>query len=459
MATLPSFPQLERSFARQRSYSRGSPVTVELRQGDSREVLANMPDCSIDSCVTDPPYALVSIQKRFGKPGSAPAQEGVDGAYKRASSGFVGQHWDTGEVVHDVSFWAEVYRVLKPGAYLLAFAGDRTYHRMACAIEDSGFEIRNMVAWLYGSGFPKGQDLSKMFDKKAGHWRGRAGKKNDDISQDGEFLRGYERTERGEPITELAKQWEGWNTQLKPALEPVAVGRKPMIGTVIENVERHGTGAYNIDGCKIEYANEADMNAAIAMAESRQSKDTAGRARWMNSADHSELGSGFNDPAGALDRWKEKAALGRHPANVCHDGSDEVLDQFARFGDAGRFFFNAKADKEDRWGSRHPTIKPVKLMRWLIRLVTPPGGTVLDPFAGSGTTGVAALAEARHCILIEREDQFAADIRARIAFYEGEGKHSLAAKARRVTQKPIGGLFGDSESPTGNAPDGASPAA
>lgn len=219
---------------------------IDVRHGDSREVLKTFADASIDSCVTDPPYALVSIVKRFGADNAAAAKSnGASGVYKRASAGFMGQKWDTGETAFDPDFWAEVWRVLKPGAHLLAFSGTRTYHRMVCAIEDAGFEIRDQIGWAYGSGFPKSHDVSKAIDKAAGEWRGRAGRAGQSFGQE------YERNDKGDPITDQAKEWQGWGTALKPAWEPIVVARKPLIGTVAANVMAHGTGALNIDGCRV----------------------------------------------------------------------------------------------------------------------------------------------------------------------------------------------------------------
>jgi site-specific DNA-methyltransferase (adenine-specific) len=183
-------------------------MTVTVHHGDSREVLKGLADASIDSCVCDPPYALVSIGKRFGAASAAPAKSsGASGVYARASAGFMGQQWDTGETAFDPAFWAEVWRVLKPGAHIVAFSGTRTYHRMACAIEDAGFEIRDQLAWAYGSGFPKSHN------------------------------------QKGE--------WQGWGTALKPAWEPIALARKPLAGTVAANLAGHGVGALNIDGCRV----------------------------------------------------------------------------------------------------------------------------------------------------------------------------------------------------------------
>lgn len=222
---------------------------VELRPGDCRDVIKAMPDNSIDSVVCDPPYALVSIQKRFGKPGSAPAKDGD--VYARASAGFMGKQWDTGETAFAAEFWAEVLRVLKPGGHVVAFSGTRTYHRMAVAIEDAGFEIRDQLAWVYGSGFPKSHDVSKAIDKAAGIWRGRAGAVKE--STVGQAAKGteYERTDKGDPATPAARAWDGWGTALKPAWEPICLARKPLTGTVAENVLEHGTGALNIDATRI----------------------------------------------------------------------------------------------------------------------------------------------------------------------------------------------------------------
>ena len=211
---------------------------VTLWAGDCLDVLARLEECSIDSCICDPPYHLTSIVKRFGAENAAPAKVGKTGAYARASAGFMGSKWDGGDIAFRPETWAAVCRVLKPGAYLLAFSGTRTYHRMACAIEDAGFEVRDMVSWLYGSGFPKSHDVSKAIDKDAGHWRGRAG----EVVIEEQVAKGkeYERTDKGEPITDAAREWAGWGTALKPALEPICMARKPLSeGTVAANVLEH----------------------------------------------------------------------------------------------------------------------------------------------------------------------------------------------------------------------------
>jgi site-specific DNA-methyltransferase (adenine-specific) len=393
------------------------PVTVLA--GDSRELLKTLADDSIDSVVCDPPYALVSIVKRFGSKNAAPAKVKKTGAYARASRGFMGKTWDTGQTAFDPEFWVEVWRVLKPGGHLLAFGGTRTYHWLACAIDDAGFEVRDMILWAYGSGFPKSHNVGKGI------------------------------------ATDEAAEWDGWGTALKPSIEPVCMARKPLSEkSVAANVLRWGTGAINIDACRIAGSDNVTYD--------RHPGDRR-RDQWRTGT--AVPGSG------------RPTDVGRWPANLVHDGSDEVVDGFpetgsgqfpasrgaggigqdghrgqARLdersndtGSAARFFYSAKADAADRHGSNHPTVKPVDLMAYLCRLVTPPGGTVLDCFAGSGTTGVAAMREGFDCILMEREDEYVADIHRRLAWARGEG--NLTAQERKrpspVAPPPMP-LFGDS---------------
>jgi site-specific DNA-methyltransferase (adenine-specific) len=340
-----------------------------------RQRLKELPDNSVDSACTDPPYHLTSIVKRFGAANAAPAKVGKTGAYARASKGFMGQQWDGGDVAFQPETWAEVLRVLKPGAHMVAFSGTRTYHRMACAIEDAGFEIRDQLAWTYGSGFPKSHN-----------------------------------------------QPGGWGTALKPAWEPICLARKPLIGTVAGNIAEYGTGAINIDGCRVEGVKP-------------------------------QVTQGINSNATSFNVTSERRVSGdpnegRWPANIIHDGSEEVLAAFpdapgqliaARgdgkrtknvYGDmerggirpvrgdsgsAARFFYCAKATTEERGeGNNHPTVKPVDLMRWLCRLVTPVGGVVLDPFAGSGSTLIAADAEQFDAIGCELSPDYAAIAERRV---------------------------------------------
>jgi len=459
----------------------GITARVRVEHGDSREVLKTLAAESVDSCVCDPPYALVSIARRFGADGAAPARSGgATGVYARASAGFMGQKWDTGETAFDPAFWREVWRVLKPGAHVVAFGGARTYHRLAVAIEDAGFEIRDMfadlvasdaaaaafrdslndeqarqflrcieesrfggmLAWIYGSGFPKSHDVSRGIDKAAGAQRrvvrerytarrinpGATNHRNGGYAKQTATFTAAETA----PATEAAAQWSGWGTALKPALEPIVLARKPLTGTVVETVLAHGTGAINVEGCRID---APDGVLRVAHFET-------GARRGYDGGLKGGATAGFGDS-----RW---------PANVVHDGSDEVVEGFPEAGSgaagsAARFFYSAKADAADRHGSKHPTVKPVDLMAWLVRLVTPKGGVVLDPFAGSGTTGIAAWREGCRAILIEREAEYVADIKRRLAWSDGEGRLTALETARSIEPETARGeglpLFGGGARP------------
>lgn len=397
---------------------------VKLKVGNSRERIREIPDGTLDAVVTDPPYALVSIVKRFGAEGAAPAAGDV---YARASAGFMGQKWDTGEVAFDPAFWADVRRAMKPGAHLVAFSGTRSYHRLAAAIEDAGFEIRDQLAWLYGSGFPKSHDVSKGIDKAAGATRevvgvaGRSKPGSGDIATTGMSGGEYYSTA---PATPEAEAWQGWGTALKPAWEPIVLARNPLSGTVAANVLAHGTGAINIGGCRVG-----------AEGGTRKERD-------QDKAATTSVGGYLNAKASApID------GLGRWPANITHDGSDEVVGMFPYDGEqsAARFFYSAKADADDRIGSKHPTVKPVDLMQYFCRLITPPGGLILDPFAGSGTTGEAAWREGFDAILIEREEAFQGDIARRMQMADqgpGTRKRAIAKAKAKVEPLPDDGLFG-----------------
>jgi site-specific DNA-methyltransferase (adenine-specific) len=338
---------------------------TELIHGDCIEVLRAMPDCSVDAVVTDPPYGL----------------------------SFMGKKWDYD--VPGVEVWAECLRVLKPGGHLLAFAGTRTQHRMAVRIEDAGFEIRDMIAWVYGSGFPKSLDVSKAIDKAAGAEREvvgetRKGAQSESTGRYGAWGDGITPTL---PATPEAKQWQGWGTALKPALEPITVARKPLIGTVAENVLQHGTGAINVDGGRVGKREKEQFIGA--------------KNGTVNS-----YGNYF------YEKSKTPLPEGRWPANFIHDGSEEVTDLLK---DSARFFYCAKTSKRDRdEGNNHPTVKPTDLMRYLCRLVTPPDGLVLDPFMGSGSTGKAAVLEGFRFIGIEREAEYVAIAQARINHFTND---------------------------------------
>ena len=380
---------------------------IDLHHGDCLEVLASMPENSIDAVVTDPPYEL----------------------------GFMGKSWDASGIAFCPDTWRLLWRVMKPGAHLVAFGAPKNYHRLACAIEDAGFEIRDSLMWVFGTGFPKSMDVSKAIDKAAGAEREVIGTdRNYGVSKasDGKnaFVDYAGSWNITTPATDAAKQWEGWGTALKPAYEPIVLARKPLSEkTIAANVLRWGTGALNIDATRIA------GDKPTSFPKRRTPKDD-----YVYSA-------GFHKTSEEL---SEAHDAGRWPATICHDGSQQVLDLFPHTksgnlnphhrlkasenlsmsggnyersprqdfggdeGSAARFFYSAKASKADRAGSKHPTVKPVSLMQWLVRMVTPPGGTVLDPFAGSGTTGAAAQNEGFKVTLIEREEEYLADIKRRL---------------------------------------------
>jgi len=419
----------------------------QLFNGNNIDKLRELEDNSVDAVVTDPPYGL----------------------------SFMGKKWDYD--VPSVEVWAECLRVLKPGGHLLAFAGTRTQHRMAVRIEDAGFEIRDMIAWVYGSGFPKSLDVSKAIDKRGGaqvawfgpwfrKWREQnnvtqkqvaalfpsktggltgcvanwelgfnmptpeqfnlmrakfglpfdsideaerevVGEKNSGLSAGsgntvGKFT--DSRNERGmvnitAPATDAAKQWQGWGTALKPALEPITIARKPLIGTVAENVLQHGTGAINVDGGRVEFVSDADREESTA----KNQHADFGTAPITNNIVYGDY---------SMMKPKNYNPPGRWPANFIHDGSEEVTDLLK---DSARFFYCAKASKADRGeNNHHPTVKPTDLMRYLCRLVTPPGGIVLDPFMGSGSTGKAAMLEGFKFIGMELDDAYFKIAEARI---------------------------------------------
>jgi len=389
-------------------------MSYTLHHGDCLEVLRTLPDASVDAVVTDPPYGL----------------------------SFMGKRWDYD--VPSTEVWAECLRVLKPGGHLLAFAGTRTQHRMAVRIEDAGFDIRDLIAWVYGSGFPKSLDVSKAIDREAG-----AEREVTSVIDKGEMNGGAWKGEHGwkqiherkdTAATQDARAWQGWGTALKPALEPITVARKPLDGTVAENVLAHGTGALNVDGCRVptdEKLEEKEMSCNV------EDKFWKGKKPRLCGSHES----------------------GRWPANLIHDGSEEVVGLFPcdDSGSAARFFYCAKASKADRdagcegleakqgcadyrpnddgthglqsrlhgastkgW-NHHPTVKPTDLMRYLCRLVTPPGGVVLDPFMGSGSTGRGAILEGFRFVGVEREADYLAIARARI-------DDAVAMRARDTAQ-------------------------
>jgi len=423
---------------------------VKLMLGDCLDKLKELPDNSVDSIVTDPPYGL----------------------------SFMGKAWDKSVPSKDV--WEECLRVLKPGGHLLAFAGTRTQHRMAVNIEDAGFEIRDMIAWVYGSGFPKSHNISKSLDKMAGAKREIVGKREhptlkDKTKTDRQSSTQYHasNTIKDEwditaPSTDAAKQWEGWGTALKPALEPITVARKPLgEKTVAANVLKHGTGGINIDASRVPINPEVDASQLRTINRNARNIDINEQSWGMTK--------------NVADTPQVIRSDGRFPANFIHDGSDEVTDLFpdsngggftktikagssidfrtpesrsSRMnmndtGSAARFFYCAKTSKKDRnegldhladkeWknegaaiperGNRpfipsknnHPTVKPNELMKYLVRMVTPKGGTVLDPFMGSGSTGKAAKLEGFDFIGVELDPDYILIAQARIDAAEKE---------------------------------------
>jgi hypothetical protein len=361
--------------------------TWDVQHGDCRDIMRSLPPDSVDAIVSDPPYGLA----------------------------FMGKEWDHG--VPGVEFWTEALRVAKPGAHLLAFGGTRMFHRLAVAIEDAGWDIRDCVMWVYGSGFPKSKNVALSIDKGEGHPnRGKAIPTASRYQNASDIHLRSHPVETYEAKSEAAKQWQGWGTALKPAWEPIIVARKPLIGTVAENVLTHGTGALNIDGCRVAGALEGDPD--------RFRKTDGGQFVKFNNA-------------------PVVRAEGRWPANVIHDGSEEVVAEFPN--DAARFFYCAKTSKAEREAglngmplqaagglsgrndgtlgsvtmsrNTHPTVKPIALMRYLCRLVTPPGGLVLDPFNGSGSTGCAAVVEGFRYLGCELDEHYVAISRARIAHW------------------------------------------
>jgi len=508
---------------------------MKIINGDSLEVLKRATANSIDAVVCDPPYGLVSIVKRLG----------TDGALPKSSKGFMGKEWDGSGIEYNVELWEQVLRVLKPGGYLLAFGGSRTYHRLASAVEDAGFEIRDQIMWVYGSGFPKSHNIGKSVDKLQGNERDIVGERiTGSAMASRKSGRGNSDAGSGTNIvidTKGSSPYEGWGTALKPAHEPIVVARKPLSEkTIAKNVIEWGTGGINIDGCRVEYQGEADKASATPQGKCT-SNSSAGSApdvdmsevdyhgekywyknehkdlikKWLDDEDYvwSELKENLESPevynwcklpeindgdrilfdsiVGECVRLYESKRkeferpkqTGRFPANFIHDGSDEVVGLFPDTapsksggkgkpipradnkaeetvserggyndlgGSAARYFYCAKASKKDRnegldefeekqtWASQekreassfdvfesdgrpktinannHPTVKPTALMQYLVRLVTPVGGTVLDPFMGSGSTGKACVLEGFDFIGIELDPEYCKIAQARI---------------------------------------------
>lgn len=367
---------------------------VQLYRGDCRVVMASLPDSSVDSIVTDPPYEL----------------------------GFMGRGWDSSGIAFDPEVWAQALRVLKPGGHLLAFGGTRTWHRLAVAVEDAGFEIRDSIAWIYGSGFPKSLDVSKAIDKAAGAEREVVGSGTSGATAGMQNL-GPSGIKGGEydvtaPATTDAERWQGWGTALKPAFEPVVVARKPLDGTVAANVLAYGTGAINIDASRVGDEDTRRKSNAATNGEgwgfgTREHVNGSASGRFPSNVllDESQAAA-LDEQTGILTSGLMKARTERAPRKGgTIYGADQrnitAGDTYAVSGGASRFFYVAKAPGHERPkvdGTQHATVKPLTLMRYLMKLVTPPGGTVLEPFAGSGTTLEAAILEGFSCIGIELDE-------------------------------------------------------
>ena len=426
---------------------------IRLHNHDCLEVIKTMieDEVFVDSIVTDPPYEL----------------------------GFMGRSWDSTGIAFQKETWELCFKILKPGGHLLAFSGSRTYHRMAVAIEDAGFEIRDQVMWLYGSGFPKSMNVGKALDKKLGNERIKTGEKKTHSNKG--IKQSEQRTAIGagafgqeveEDVTVGTTEWEGWGTALKPAHEPLVLARKPLSEkSVVDNVLKHRTGGINIDECRVE-GNDAkypDSNPDFR-DQGRQSKENMGidklsfgqtenvKRKKVVRKSRDEKGVWTNDNSGMKAEGSEYADAdprGRFPSNVMHDGSDSIKELFE---DKSRYFYCAKTSKAERNqgldnlptkkassmpGRRnaddmkdskidndvtgrfvtekkniHPTVKPIKLMKYLCRLITPKGGTVLDPFMGSGSTGMAAKEENFEFVGIEKEEEYFNIASARIESVE-----------------------------------------
>lgn len=477
--------------------------SVTLWHGDCLDVIAALPDASVDAVVTDPPYGLEFMGRDWDsfRPPSARIRTRVDGRTNPTegkSTTSMPEAYVAGPVFQQwCQAWAtECLRVLKPGGHMLAFGGTRTVHRLTCAIEDAGFEIRDGIDWIYGSGFPKSLDVSKAIDKArddradinrvtrwlaaqrdhagmtnrevdaafgfsgmAGHWtaaphlkiaqvprweqweklrhligfgdemdaevwrlNGRKGQPGEAWSQReviGERTSGIgagrgavayigdsENRDVTAPATDDARRWAGWGTALKPAREPIVVARKPLAGTVAANVLTHGTGALNIDACRTAAGQDyRDKCASVVGLDSNRNGDTYGE--WTGTREDSAHPDG---------RWPTNVAFGHDCPGRCLQGCPVgELGELARFFPVFRYEAKAPADQRPRVnGTAHPTVKPLDLMRWLVRLVTPPGGTVLEPFAGSGTTAEACVIEGFRCLAIERDADYLPLITARL---------------------------------------------
>ena len=483
---------------------------MTLTTGDCLEEMARMPDESVDAIVTDPPYGLSS------QPDIAEVLRhwlaGDD--YQHRGGGFMGKTWDS--FVPGPAIWKEAYRVLKPGGHLTAFFGTRTYDLGVIAVRLAGFEVRDTLAYCFGSGFPKSLDVSKALDRAAGAEREVVGQRKNlnrtkNRAAAGAFNAshgGMMREDRDTfddcpiPATPEAQKWQGFGTALKPAWESIVLARKPLEGTVVQNVGKYGTGALNIDGCRV--ATDDSLGGGAEKTVAIEGKGEGWQRPWMRDEDaveaHAARVRANVEKAEAQGRWPANLILDEEAARRLDEQSGESTSRVGGVrtgkpdgflgsigstsgtehndtGGASRFFYTAKASSAERnaglsefekkaagvhdddayvWpkngdgsprnkkveprANHHPTVKPIDLMRWLVRLVTPPGGRVLDPFTGSGTTGIAAHLEGMEFIGIEREPEYRAIAEARIEWwsqYEGDtaeilAKAGLSEKAEQV---------------------------
>ena len=426
---------------------------VDIRHGDCLEVLRDLPDNSVDSVVCDPPYGLSNTKPAQVADVLAAWVTGDTEAVPAKKGGFMGKDWDS--FVPPPTVWAECLRALKPGGHMVVFAGARTQDLMGLSIRLAGFEIRDTLGWIYGSGFPKSMDVSKAIDKAAGAERevvGSAVYGDGHIQRSSESI-GYQgcdpeadKRDITAPATTEAQRWDGWGTALKPAIEPIILARKPLVGTVAQNVLEHGVGGLNIDASRVESTDSqlAEKYASVQNAPPRRNnvfgEDSRARA---GAAPH----SGGRFPANVLldehaakemDRQSGVLKTGSHMTHHVYQESDNAsmsgknykrsprYDQPANEGGASRFFpvfkYQAKAPKkerpvierEDGTKVQHPTVKPLALMEWLVTLVTPEGGTVLDPFAGTGTTLQAARDKGFRAIGVEQDPDYIRLINARL---------------------------------------------
>jgi DNA modification methylase len=389
-----------------------------IDKGDCLERLKLLPDNSIDSVVTDPPYHLTSISERFGKKRVA-SEKDNDGLFQRKSKGFMGKEWDGGDIAFKNDVWEECLRVLKPGGYLLAFSAARNYHRMASAIEDSGFEIRDQIMWIYGSGFPKSHNVANSIDKLNG-----AKNRGGAVSSASKFhpttgkpLPSGKKMEKYKSRTTKSEGWEGWGTALKPAHEPIVVARKPLSEkSIASNVLKWRTGAINVDACRIPLEDCEELSVEYT---NNRVMDTNGNGSGFKSVLIENQGRWpanliFNDPP--EENWSKYFYCSKASKKEKEFGTDILPEKtFSRVNNGG-------LNNDPRWADTlrkniHPTVKPLKLMDHLVQMVTPKGGITLDPFMGSGSTGISAVRNGFRFIGIERESDYFELAKARMEWF------------------------------------------